>query len=180
MKAQEFKMNVLPLQRKIYPFALRILQSKEEAEDTVQEIFVKLWNMRQELAGIRNLEAFAMTITKNLCMDRFKKRKALSFDDGMAGHQGVSEDDPAETTELKDAVTLVRRIIDELPEQQRMIIQLRDIEGYTSDEIVTILDISHNNLRVNLSRARQKIRENLLKTYSYGQEENRGSFTKVL
>ena len=180
MKAQEFKKNVLPLQRKIYPFALRILQSREEAEDTVQEIFVKLWNMRYDLDGIRNLEAFAMTMTKNLCIDRFKKRKALSFDDEVVGRLGVSEDDPAEKTELKDAVTLVRRIIDELPEQQRMIIQLRDIEGYTSDEIVTILDISHNNLRVNLSRARQKIRENLLKTYSYGQEENRGSFTKVL
>ncbi|UCG27138.1 MAG: RNA polymerase sigma factor [Bacteroidales bacterium] len=180
MKAQEFQHKVLPLHRKIYPFAFRILQNKEEAEDTVQEIFVKLWNMRYELNGIRNLEAFTMSMTRNFCLDRLKKRKTMSFDDGMMRNQGVWDDNPAKQTELKDAVNLVRRIINELPEQQRMIIQLRDIEGYTNDEITTILDISHNNLRVNLSRARQKIRENLLKTYNYGQEENRGSFTKVL
>jgi len=94
--------------------------------------------------------------------------------------EGTSDSNPLKEVQLNDAVALVNQIVSDLPDQQRMIIQLRDIEGYTSEEVAGILDISQNTLRVNLSRARQKIRENLVKQYSDGKEENRESYRKVL
>lgn len=180
MKAEEFKKAIIPMQRKLYSFALRILQNREESEDVVQEIFVKLWRMRGELETIRNREAFAMTMTKNLCIDRLKRKRILSLDDDSVIHEGTSQSDPLKEVHLNDAIERVNQIVNELPEQQRMIIQLRDIEGYTSEEVAEILDINQNTLRVNLSRARQKIRENLVKQYNDGKEEDRETYRKVL
>ncbi len=168
------------MQRKLHSFALRMLQSREESEDVIQEIFVKLWRMRSELGAIRNREAFAMTMTKNLCIDKLKKKRTLSLDDDTMHHEGTSDSDPLKEIQMKDAIERVNQIVNDLPDQQRMIIQLRDIEGYSSEEVAEILDISQNTLRVNLSRARQKIRENLVKTYSDGKEENRETYRKVL
>ncbi len=180
MKAEEFKREIIPMQRKLYAFALRVLQNREESEDVVQEIFVKLWRMRGELGTIRNREAFAMTMTKNLCIDKLKKKRMLSLDEDQVRFEGTSDSNPLKEVQLNDAVALVNQIVNDLPDQQRMIIQLRDIEGYTSEEVAGILDISQNTLRVNLSRARQKIREYLVKQYSDGKEENRESYRKVL
>jgi len=180
MKAEEFKREIIPMQRKLYAFALRVLQNREESEDVVQEIFVKLWRMRGELGTIRNREAFAMTMTKNLCIDKLKKKRMLSLDEDQVRFEGTSDSNPLKEVQLNDAVALVNQIVNDLPDQQRMIIQLRDIEGYTSEEVAGILDISQNTLRVNLSRARQKIREYLVKQYSNGKEENRESYRKVL
>ena len=168
------------MQRKLYSFAHRILQSREESEDVIQEIFVKLWRMRTELETIRNCEAFAMTMTKNLCIDKLKKKRVLSLDDETMQHEGTSDSDPLKEIQMNDAMDRVNRIVNHLPDQQRMIIQLRDIEGYTSEEVAEILNISQNTLRVNLSRARQKIRENLVKQYSDGNEESRETYRKVL
>jgi len=168
------------MQRKLYAFALRVLQNSEESEDVVQEIFVKLWRMRGELGTIRNREAFAMTMTKNLCIDKLKKKRMLSLDEDQMRFEGTSDSNPLKEVQLNDAVALVNQIVNDLPDQQRMIIQLRDIEGYSSEEVAEILDISQNTLRVNLSRARQKIREHLVKQYSDGKEENRESYRKVL
>jgi RNA polymerase sigma-70 factor (ECF subfamily) len=132
------------------------------------------------MENIRNVEAFAMTMTRNLCLDKLKKKRVLSLDDDSNMYEGTSESDPLKEIQENDAITLVNQIINTLPEQQRMIIQLRDIEGYSSDEVADILDINQNTLRVNLSRARQKIRENLVKQYNNGQEEHRETYRKVL
>jgi RNA polymerase sigma-70 factor (ECF subfamily) len=180
MKAEEFKREIIPMQRKLFSFALRVLQNREESEDVVQEIFVKLWRMRGELGTVRNREAFAMTMTKNLCIDKLKKKRILSLDEDPLQHEGTSDSDPLKEVQLNDAVALVNQIVNNLPHQQRMIIQLRDIEGYTSEEVADIIDINQNTLRVNLSRARQKIRENLVKQYSDGKEANRETYRKVL
>jgi len=180
MKAEEFKREIIPMQRKLYAFALRILQNREESEDVVQEIFVKLWRMRGELGTIRNREAFAMTMTKNLCIDKLKKKRMLSLDEDQMQFEGTSDSNPLKEVQLNDAVALVNQIVNDLPDQQRIIIQLRDIEGYTSEEVAEILDISQNTMRVSLSRARQKIREHLVKQYSDGKEENRETYRKIL
>jgi len=180
MKAEEFKKEIIPLQRKLYSFALRILQNREESEDVVQEIFVKLWRIRGELEAVRNREAFAMTMTRNLCLDKMKKKRTLSLDDEYMTHEGTSESDPVREVQLNEAIARVNQLVNDLPDQQRMIIQLRDIEGYTSEEVAEILDINQNTLRVSLSRARQKIRENLVKQYNNGKEEDRETYRKVL
>jgi len=107
-----------------------------------------------------------MTITKNLCLDKLKSKKHKS-DELTERNQGMTMDTPYKYTEQADSYNKVKEIINSLPEQQRMIINLRDVEGYEFEEMADMLELSVNTIRVNLSRARKKVRENMLKTYNY-------------
>ncbi len=177
MDAKEFKTEVLPLKNKLYRFASRMLDDSEEAGDAVQEVFIKLWNMRDKLHTLNSLEAFAMTVTRNYCLDRIKARRTVSLEQTRSL---LFEEDKNENieklTEQRDTVRHIRQIMARLPEQQRMIIQLRDIEGYEFEEIEQVLDINLNTIRVNLSRARKKLREIYINSVNNGPEKSR-SFT---
>ena len=166
MTLETFKIEVLPLKDKLYRLANRLLQNIPEAEDTVQEVFLRLWARREKLEQYRSIEAFAMTITKNLCLDKLKSKKNKT-DELTIRNQGMNNLTPYKSIELSESVKNVQRIINTLPEQQRMIVQLRDVEGYEFEEISEILQLSINTIRVNLSRARKKIRSSYLKTYNY-------------
>ncbi len=177
MDAKEFKTEVLPLKNKLYRFASRMLDDSEEAGDAVQEVFIKLWNMRDKLHTLNSLEAFAMTVTRNYCLDRIKARRTVSLEQTRSL---LFEEDKNENieklTEQRDTVRHIRQIMARLPEQQRMIIQLRDIEGYEFEEIEQVLDINLNTIRVNLSRARKKLREIYINSVNNGPEKSK-SFT---
>jgi RNA polymerase sigma factor (sigma-70 family) len=171
MTATEFCNRVLPLKDKLYRLARRILINSQEAEDAVQESFYKLWLKHEELETLKSMEAFAMTVTKNFCIDRIKSKGYHT-----AGLNGWNEADeersPEMMTELKDEIGEIQRIINRLPAQQRMIIHLRDVEGLEFDEIEDIMDMKINAVRVTLSRARKSVRTQLIATHNY---ENTGS-----
>jgi RNA polymerase sigma-70 factor, ECF subfamily len=177
MDANEFKMEVLPLKNKLYRFASRMLDDTEEASDAVQEVFMKLWNIRDKLHSLNSLEAFAMTVTRNYCLDRIKSRRTVSVE--QTGSLLFEEDKNVnieKLTEQRDTIRHLRQIMNLLPEQQRMIIQLRDIEGYEYEEIEEALNINLNTIRVNLSRARKKLRDVYINKITNGPEKNK-SFT---
>ena len=177
MDINRFKLEALPLKNKLYRFASRLLEDQEEAQDAVQEVFVKLWNLRSRLDTINSLEAFAMKVTKNYCLDRIKARRTVSLE--KTQNLYFSADQSAEVekdVELKDEVSYIKRLIDTLPAQQKMIIQMRDIEGYDFEEIEQSLDLTVNTIRVNLSRARKRIKEMYLNSTNNGTKENT-SFT---
>ena len=163
MTLEEFKINIYPVKDKIFRFAKRILNNQSEAEDIVQEIFLKLWKLNSEIQILKNPEAFAMKMTKNLCLDRIKMKKEFTPDYKFDSSNITGEHD----FEKKDMYNKIHEIIQTLPEQQKMIIQLRDIEGFTYDEIENIMMMNRNALRANLCRARAKIREKLLKLQQY-------------
>jgi RNA polymerase sigma factor (sigma-70 family) len=166
MTANEFCNRVLPFKDKLFRLARRILINTEEAEDAVQEVFYKLWLKRQELPAIKSLEAFAMVVTKNLCLDRTRSMGYQTTE--LKDYAAPDEvNTPEMMTELKDEIKGVRMIVNRLPEQQRMIIHLRDIEGLEFEEIEQIMQINVNTIRVNLSRARKAIREQLIKMHNY-------------
>ena len=168
MNLEDFKKQVIPLKNKLYRFANRLLEDREEAEDMVQEVFIKLWNRRDKLDEYRSVEALAMVTTRNLCLDKLKRRKITTERmENLKDEMKVSEQD--QKTDLSDIIRKIHQIIQTLPEQQRSIIQLRDIEGYDFKEIAELLDMNENAVRVNLSRARKKIRESLTvsKIYEY-------------
>ncbi len=171
MKSVEFIEKVVPINRKLYRFAYRLLANKEEAEDIVQETFMRLWNKRKNLTEYKSIDAFAMIITKNLCIDSLKSRNRNVLD-VESPFNSTDQISPYEKTELADSVRNVNQIIDNLPDQQKMIIQLRDIEGYSFEEIAVIMDLNINAIRVNLSRARKKVRDNLTKKYDYELKRN--------
>ena len=181
MNPEEFKTKVLPLQEKLYGFSLRILGNSEDARDAVQDIYVKLWKMKDSLHTYINLDAFVMTVTRNHCLDKLKGKKTVSLEGKHISSDHYTDPSPEEILEKKDVMEKIKLIISGLPENQRTIIHLRDIEGYDYNEISNIIDMSVNNIRVNLSRARKKIREELLnKYYKHENSGNRETIGKVL
>lgn len=171
MTSEEFKSEVLPIKNKLYRFSLRLLGDADEAQDIVQEIFLRLWSKRDKLSEYRNIEAFAMTMTRNLCLDQLKspaaRKETIDDSKDMPDHRT-----PYTRTETTDTIRLVKMAMDALPEQQRMVIQLRDIEECDFDEISEVTGLSMNNVRVTLSRARKKIRDTLIKINNYEFSQN--------
>ncbi len=167
MKQSDFLKVVLPFKDKVFRLAKRLLVSTEEAEDATQELYFKLWRNKEKLADYKNVEAFAMTMTKNYCFDRLKSKQANNL---TLVHSNYKEKDPSleKKIEYKDSVNNVHKLIENLPEQQKIIIQLRDIEQYDFDEICEMVDMKPTAVRVALSRARKTIREALIKQHNYG------------
>jgi len=163
MTRKEFETDILPLSRTLYRFAFRFLSSKEEAEDAVQEVFLKLWKMRDKLPEYNNIRAFTMTMTRNHCLDRLRKKKMEFIDDTRTDDTRTSDMNIDDRIENMEAFRVVMEIINNMPENYRSVIQLRDVDGYEYGEIAERLKIDINNLRVILSRARKMVREKLKK-----------------
>jgi len=167
MQKQEFLNIVMPVKDKVYRLSKRILVSHDEAEDAVQEVFLKLWNNKESISKYRKPEAFIMTMTKNYCFDRLKSKQASNLTIVHQNYQS-NDADTERQLEAKDGIGMVFELMKKLPEQQRLILQLRDVENYEFKEIAEILEINETAIRVNLSRARKTLREELLKKYNYG------------
>jgi len=167
MTQVEFLDVVMPFKDKLYRLAKRLLVSTEEAEDATQEVLLKLWSKNDDMQQYRSVEAFAMTMTKNFCLDKLKSKHASNLklvhsnyaEKGSSLHQQI---------EARDSRSWVERIMEELPEQQKMVMQLRDVEEYEFDEIAELLNMNPNTVRVSLSRARKTVREKLLEKHNYG------------
>lgn len=166
MRQNEFMTVVLPFKDKLYRLAKRYLVSSEEAEDAVQEVLLKLWKGRSRMQDYKNPEAFAMTMTKNYCLDRLKSKQASNLKIVHSNYQ--NSDNLQKQVELSDEIQLVFKAMESLPEKQRVVMQLRDIEQFEFHEISEMLEINETAIRVNLSRARKTVREELLKQYNYG------------
>ncbi len=167
MNQNTFISLINPVKDKMYRLALRLLISKESAEDATQEVFLKLWNRNEKIKDYANLEAFAMTVTRNYCLDQLKSKQNSNLKmihNNYESHER-SIHDQLETT---DELAQVSKILEGLPEQQKIIFQLRDIEQYEFEEIAEITKMKETAIRVSLSRVRKKIREELLKKHSYG------------
>ncbi len=171
MNLQEFQIKVYPLKNKLFRFAKRMLDQTEEAEDIVQEAFIKLWNRRDKLDEYRSVEALAMITIKNLCLDKIKARRYPV--ESMDNHRQFLENIPDEVKyDHTDMIHKIHQAIKLLPEQQQMIIHLRDIEGYEFETIAEITEMNENAIRVALSRARKRIRELLTKPIIYEYQRN--------
>ncbi len=167
MNQTEFLKTVIPFKDKVFRLAKRLLTSTEEAEDATQELYFKLWKNKSQLKNYRSIEAFAMTMTKNYCFDRLKSKQASNLSLVHSNYQ--EKGTPLQRQiELNDSVSIIEKLIEELPKQQKIIIQMRDIEQYEFEEIAEMLNLNPNTVRVSLSRARKTIREKLTKQHNYG------------
>ena len=168
MDANDFKRKFLPYHRKLYRAAFHLMGNTQDAEDMVQETYLKLWKRRDELpTDIANLEAYCVTLVKHVCHDTL--RLAHLEEDGrppeelpIAGSTNVVHE-----VELKDEARQVMTLIDQLPDQQRQIMQMRDVEDLAYEEIEKATGLTSVNIRVLLSRARKKIREQFLAIRNY-------------
>ena len=169
MKNISFRNDLLPLKDVLYRLALRITLSHEEAEDIVQDTLIKVWNRRDEWQMLESIEAYSMTICRNLALDAIKKKD----NNNESLEQGIAEtsdqtSDPHELMIRKDRVEMVKQLVNRLPEKQRSCLQLRDFEGKTYKEIAEILAITEEQVKVNIFRARRSIKQQFDKADSYG------------
>jgi RNA polymerase sigma-70 factor (ECF subfamily) len=180
MLVRDFRTDVLPISNKLLRFALQILQNEEEAKDVLQDIFLKLWQKRDELTVVENLEAFAMRMVRNRCLDVVRARRTVSMEVVKKTQLPDEESQETDYLDFADSALLVKRIIADLPDLQRTIIHLRDIEQLEYEEIAAATEMNVNAIRVNLSRARKKVRDEILKIQNYGITENKHIAAKVL
>jgi RNA polymerase sigma factor (sigma-70 family) len=175
MSPEEFREKVIPMGRKLYAFAFRFLNCREESEDVAQEVMMRLWEKRDDLLKYNSTEALAMTITRNICLDKIRHKKYSCENEGEESILNFSQSEPVAELEINEAYILIKKIISELSEPYRSAIILRDIEGMTYEESAEITGLTINALRVNISRARKMVREKISIIYSYGSERNTGT-----
>lgn len=169
MDIEAFQSQVLPSKNKLFRFALRFLGSEEEAKDVVQEVFIRVWNGREQMKDIQNWEAWCMRITRNLSLDRIRslsRKQTQPIEETFDVHHEALT--PHESTEMHESMQRITQLIASLPEKQRQIIHLRDVEGYSYNEISEILELDMNQVKVNLFRARNSVREKMIKINAYG------------
>jgi RNA polymerase sigma-70 factor (ECF subfamily) len=180
MTREEFDLLVQKQGRKLYGFAFRILRNQEEAEDVVQEVFIKLWKMGGKLDEYNCIDALATTMTKNYCIDLLRKQKNnYKGDFNSIDYQNLTTPSPQEQLETKESGEILNSIIEKLPEAYKIVIKLRDIEGVSYEEIAEKTDQNINTLRVTLSRARKLIRDEY-KKYQYERKGTETTYRKVL
>lgn len=169
MKEISFRNDVLPLKDKLFRLALRITLNREEAEDIVQDTLIKVWNSRDKWQQLESIEAYSLTIARNLSLDRIKKMENQngSLEDEKTEKPDTTSN-PSERMIQKDKLDIVKRMIDELPEKQRSCIQLRDIEGKAYKDIALILGITEEQVKINIFRARQTIKQRFQQFDKYG------------
>jgi RNA polymerase sigma-70 factor (ECF subfamily) len=168
MDLQAFNQRILPVQGRLFRLAQMFLHNREEAEDAIQDVLLRLWTNRHQLETYQSIEALAVQMTKNLCLDRLKSHeKQKTQRDANLVEMHAQDLSPYRQLESSDSAQLIHRLIAELPEQHKLVLHLRDVEEYSFEEIEEVTGLSNANIRTILSRARQKLRENYLKASNY-------------
>lgn len=169
MKKISFRNDVLPLKNTLYRLALRITLNSAEAEDIVQDTLIKVWNRREQWDSIESIEAYSLTVCRNLSLDRNRKLENQNQSiDEVGADQPDRAQNPYERAVQGDRIRLVRQIVDSLPEKQRTCVQLRDFEGKPYKEIAAIMGITEEQVKVNIFRARQTIKTRFQELEEYG------------
>jgi RNA polymerase sigma-70 factor (family 1) len=179
MVDQDFKTQVLPVSNKLLRFASCFLKDEEEARDVVQDVFLKLWQKRHSLGEIKNIEAFAMRMTRNRCLDVIRAKRVVPIHEEVERQMEEQTTDVHSQVELSESATIIQHLISKLPDLQRTVMHLRDIEQHTYEEIAEITNQEINAIRVTLSRARKKVRDEFLKTTKHGTQQSKNSFATI-
>lgn len=158
----------MPLKDKLFRLALRITFDRAEAEDVVQDTMIRVWNKREEWTQFGSIEAYCLTVAKNLAIDRSQKKEAQNVELTPEMEEESEISGPYDQLVNNERMSIIHRLINELPEKQRLIMQLRDIEGESYKEIVKILNLTEEQVKVNLFRARQKVKQRYLEIDEYG------------
>ena len=166
MTEEEFKNTVIPYSVKLYPMIFRIIKNEEETRDALQDLMLKLWNKRSDLQKCSNLSAYIITVAKNYSFDLLKKKRPVILKDNEE-FKILNIEENGFDQEKKEKYEHVHKSIEKLPDKLRTVIQLRDIDGLEFDEIKEITGFEITYIRVILSRARQKVKEEIEKIYDY-------------
>ena len=166
MQEISFRNDILPLKDKLFRLALRITLDRAEAEDVVQDTMIRVWNKRDEWQ--QSVEAYCLIVAKNLAIDRSQKKDAQNVELSPEMAEEADTSGPYDRLVNNERMKIIHRLIDELPEKQRLIMQLRDIEGESYKDIAKVLQLTEEQVKVNLFRARQKVKQRYIEIDEYG------------
>ena len=168
MQEISFRNDILPLKDKLFRLALRITLDRTEAEDVVQDTMIRVWDKRDEWKQFESVEAYCLTVAKNLAIDRSQKKEAQNVQLTPEMEEAPEASGPYDQLENDERMTIIHRLVNQLPEKQRLIMQLRDIEGESYKEIAKVLNLTEEQVKVNLFRARQKVKQRYIEIDEYG------------
>ena len=168
MQEISFRNDILPLKDKLFRLALRITLDRAEAEDVVQDTMIRVWNKRDEWSQFESIEAYCLIVAKNLAIDRSQKKDAQTVELTPAMEEEADASGPYDQMVNDERMSIIHRLVNELPEKQRLIMQLRDIEGESYKEIANVLHLTEEQVKVNLFRARQKVKQRYIEIDEYG------------
>jgi len=175
MMLETFKLKVLPLKNKLYRFAHSILRNEDISKDVVQQTMLKVWEKRNELEKINNIEAWCMTLTRNYALDNLRSKHHKTLVLNPEYNDSIDDLSPYRITEVDNTMEILEHIVDKLPLKQKETFQLREIEGYSYQEISDITGYNLNDVKINIFRARNTIRTTLLKFQTHGLEKSRST-----
>jgi RNA polymerase sigma-70 factor (ECF subfamily) len=176
MTPEEFRKIILPEGRRLYALAFRYLNNREEAEDVVQEVMMKLWQDRDNSFSYSNPAAWCTTLTRNCCIDLLRRRKRLWHKEiSEVKIASVTDHGSLEQSDHREAARLINLIVNRMKEPYRSAVILKDIEGYSYEEAAEAMQTSVSTLRTIISRARKSVRDEFEKIYSYGTGKNKGT-----
>ena len=168
MQEISFRNDILPLKDKLFRLALRITLDRAEAEDVVQDTMIRVWNKRDEWQQFESVEAYCLIVAKNLAIDRSQKKDAQNVELSPEMAEEADTSGPYDRLVNNERMKIIHRLIDELPEKQRLIMQLRDIEGESYKDIAKVLQLTEEQVKVNIFRARQKVKQRYIEIDEYG------------
>jgi RNA polymerase sigma-70 factor (ECF subfamily) len=168
MRTEKYETLFTEHKDRLYRFALRIVRDGLLAEDVVQEVHVKCWQNKDSVEAMANPGAWMMRVTKNLCIDKIRAQRSTTDLDVVAYSVQSLDPVPDKAAEMGDLMEVLRETVQSLPPKQKLVFHLREIEGMQYKEISDILNITVDEVKINLFRARQKVKDKLKKIESYG------------
>ncbi|HLF62929.1 MAG TPA: sigma-70 family RNA polymerase sigma factor [Saprospiraceae bacterium] len=168
MQPEKYDVLFGEYKNRLYRFALRIVKDSLLAEDVVQEVHVKCWQNRDSVEAMANPGAWMMRVTKNLCIDKIRSRHSTTDLDAVSYNVHSHDPVPDSAAEMGDLMQVLRETMETLPPKQKLVFHLREIEGMQYKEISEILNITVDEVKINLFRARQKVKDKLISIENYG------------
>lgn len=179
MTAEQFRQHIIPFTRKLYPMINRILRDEEESSDAVQDLMLKLWSRRNDLEKCSNIQGYIISMAKNYCFDMLKKKRPSRISEKEEYKlQNLRTEE--RSLEVKEQYEQIHKVIENLPEKYRDVIRMRDIDGFSFEEIKEMTGYEISHIRVLLSRSRMKVKRELLKMYDYEEGSEKQSVKQIL
>jgi len=163
-----FTETILPLKNNLMRYSYSFLKDRHKAEDMVQETMIRMWNIKEKWREMDNLQGYCLGIIRHLCLDELRKRKNHYYALNVAHQEQSTDNDPLEHYSSKEVVVAISNAMLKLPEKQHFCFHLRENEGMTYEQISEILGISMDQVKVNIFRARNYIKKEILKKVEYG------------
>jgi RNA polymerase sigma-70 factor (ECF subfamily) len=168
MNHQNFQQQIVPLREKLFRLAFSILRHPEEAADVVQEIMIKTWKNWEDWQSSKdNIEAWCFKMTRNLAIDKTRTRSFSAANDKLPEDWPAQLPGPHQMAEQKDTLRYIEQLMATLPDQQRTVLHLRDVEEYSYQEIADMLDINLGQVKTHLFRARKTIQQQIIASQLY-------------